>query len=138
MVNLNCKEPAQKKLKCIFIDEGYASWYGGGFHGKKTASGIKFNKNTLSAAHKSIEFGTLVRVTNWQNNKSIIVEIVDRGPVSKRRIIDLSEKAAMQIGLHKKGFGKVSLEICGYREVNFKSVILHYRNIKKIKAKKLL
>lgn len=88
---------------------GYASWYGKEFHGKKTASGEIFNMNALTAAHRKLPFGTYVLVTNLSNNKKVIVRINDRGPFYKKRIIDLSKKAAEKIGLTK--VGKVKIEI---------------------------
>lgn len=90
---------------------GVASWYGPGFHGKRTASGAIFNKNKLTAAHKTLKFGTKVKVTNIKNGRSVIVTITDRGPFSKGRIVDLSEKAADIIGIRKRGVGKVCMKI---------------------------
>lgn len=72
---------------------GLASWYGPGFHGKRTASGAIFNQNALTAAHKSLPFGSKVKVTNLSNKKSVVVTINDRGPFKAGRIIDLSKKA---------------------------------------------
>jgi rare lipoprotein A len=92
---------------------GMASYYGLGFHGKKTASGERFNMYKLTAAHKSLPFGTRVRVTNLDNNKSVIVRINDRGPYAKGRIIDLSLAAARDIGMVKSGTARVRLEIIG-------------------------
>ena len=90
---------------------GAASWYGGKFQGRKTASGERFNKNALTAAHKSLPFGTKVRVTNQANGKSVIVRINDRGPYSGRRIIDLSRAAATAVGMLQAGVAKVKLEV---------------------------
>ena len=72
---------------------GLASWYGPGFHGKRTASGAIFNQNALTAAHKSLPFGSKVKVTNLSNKKSVVVTINDRGPFKAGRVIDLSKKA---------------------------------------------
>lgn len=88
---------------------GTASWYGPRFHGKKTSSGEKFNQNKLTASHKTLPFGTKVRVTNLDNNKSVVVTINDRGPFVRGRVIDLSRYAANQIGI--KGLQKVSMKI---------------------------
>ncbi|MFA0508544.1 MULTISPECIES: septal ring lytic transglycosylase RlpA family protein [unclassified Vibrio] len=90
---------------------GVASWYGDKFHGKLTASGETYNKNAYTAAHKTLPFGTIVRVTNTANNKSVDVKINDRGPYVKGRVIDLSHKAFSQIGDVKKGVVKVKIEI---------------------------
>lgn len=88
---------------------GNASWYGPGFHGKKTASGKLFNAKSLTAAHKTLPFGTKVKVTNKVNGKSVIVSINDRGPYVKGRVIDLSKAAASAIGM--SGVGTVSLKV---------------------------
>jgi len=86
---------------------GGASWYGPGFHGKKTASGERFNENAMTAAHKTLPLGTVVKVTNQRTGKSIKVTINDRGPYAKGRIIDLSKAAAAQLGTKNAGVGKV-------------------------------
>jgi len=91
--------------------KGVASWYGKGFHGRKTASGVRFNQNAMSAAHKTLPFGTILRVTNLTNNKSCYVEVTDRGPYIKGREIDLSRAAAHELGFKEKGIAKVSMEI---------------------------
>lgn len=90
---------------------GQASWYGNRFHGKLTASGETYNMNAYTSAHKSLPFGTIVRVTNTANNKSVDVKINDRGPYVKGRIIDLSYQAFTQIGNIKKGTVPVKIEI---------------------------
>lgn len=88
---------------------GIASWYGKAHQGKKTASGVKFNMNGFTAAHKSLPFGTKVKVTNLENRKIVVVTITDRGPFVKGRIIDLSHAAAKQLDI--AGVGKVKLEV---------------------------
>lgn len=87
---------------------GMASWYGGKFHGRTTASGEVYNMYSLTAAHKTMKFGTKVKVTNLSNNKSVIVKINDRGPFIKGRVIDLSKKANQIIDCE---LCKVSLKI---------------------------
>jgi rare lipoprotein A len=79
--------------------DGLASWYGPGFHSRRTASGTRFDQNEMTAAHKSLPFGTLVRVTNANTGASVIVEITDRGPFLRHRVIDLSMAAAKHIGV---------------------------------------
>lgn len=74
-----------------------ASWYGGKFHGRLTASGERYNMHALTAAHKTLPFGTKVKVTNLRNNKSVVVRINDRGPFIKGRVIDLSKTANQKI-----------------------------------------
>jgi len=92
-----------------YSEEGIASWYGPGFHGKKTASGERFNQNDLTAAHKLLPFGTKLRVTNLSNGREVVVRVNDRGPFSSRRIIDLSKKAAQKLGMLAAGTAKVRI-----------------------------
>jgi rare lipoprotein A len=89
------------------IERGYASWYGSLHHGRRTASGEKFDKNALTAAHKRLPFNTRVRVTYLRTMRSVDVRINDRGPFASNRIIDLSEAAAKAVGL--EGVGEVSV-----------------------------
>ncbi|TBH21080.1 septal ring lytic transglycosylase RlpA family protein [Thermus thermamylovorans] len=81
-----------------FAQEGLAVWYGPGFHGRRTASGERYDMHALTAAHPTLPFGTRVRVTNLKNGKSVVVRINDRGPFGGRYIIDLSYAAAKAIG----------------------------------------
>jgi rare lipoprotein A len=90
---------------------GMASWYGPGFHGRRSASGEVFNQNALTAAHRTLPFGTQVRVTNLSTGQSVVVRINDRGPFGHGRVIDLSAAAASQIGLRASGVGRVQLEV---------------------------
>lgn len=100
------------KESAPFVQEGMASWYGPGFHGHKTASGKKFNTNKLTAAHPTLPFGTIVLVTNLSNDKTVEVEINDRGPAKKtHRVIDLSKAAAKKLGFAGAGVTKVKLEV---------------------------
>jgi hypothetical protein len=95
-------------------EEGIASWYGPDFHSQMTASGEKYNMFSYTAAHKTLPLGTIVRVTNLKNRKSIVVKINDRGPFVANRIIDLSYSAAKVLGLDRAGTGKVELQVIGY------------------------
>ena len=88
---------------------GGASWYGPGFHGNKTASGQRFNQNAMTAAHKSLPFGTIVKVVDQRTGKSIRVTINDRGPYHGGRIIDLSKAAAGELGFRNRGTTKVCI-----------------------------
>lgn len=90
---------------------GFASYYGNEFQGRKTANGEIYDSSKLTAAHKTIPFGTLVKVTNLKNNKSVIVKINDRGPFVEGRIIDLSYAAARQIDMLWDGVVQVEVEI---------------------------
>jgi rare lipoprotein A len=93
------------------IQEGEASYYDDSLNGSETASGGVYDKNALTAAHRSLPFGKKVRVTNIETGQSVEVVINDRGPYAKGRIIDLSSAAAKQLGLIDAGHAKVRLEV---------------------------
>lgn len=105
--------PVTTSIAATGVISGVASWYGPGFHGRKTASGERYNMDALTAAHKSLPFGTRVRVTNRNNGKSVVVKINDRGPYVGGRVIDLSRGAARTIGMIGSGTAKVTVEILG-------------------------
>jgi len=90
---------------------GQASWYGPGFHGNRTANGERYNQNAMTAAHRSLPFGTKVRVTNLRNGLSVIVRINDRGPFIRGRIVDLSVAAAKALNMFSSGVAPVRLEV---------------------------
>lgn len=92
---------------------GGASWYGPGFHGKRAASGERFNQNAMTAAHKTLPFGTIVSVVDQRTGRSVSVTINDRGPFHKGRIIDLSKAAATKLGFREAGTTKVCIERAG-------------------------
>jgi rare lipoprotein A len=94
-----------------FEQEGLASWYGGKFQGRRTANGEIFDTNEFTAAHKTLPFGTIVKVTSLESGESTVVRINDRGPFIAGRIIDLSRAAASAIGLAGKGVAKVRIEL---------------------------
>ena len=91
--------------------EGMASYYGREFNHRKTASGERFDMNKLTAAHRELPFGTMVKVTNLSNGKSVVVRINDRGPFKRDRIIDLSFAAGKAIGMMSAGSVRVRIEI---------------------------
>lgn len=95
----------------LAAEEGLASWYGGHFQGRQTANGEIFDTNQLTAAHKSLPFGTIVQVMHKENGKTVQVRINDRGPFVAGRIIDLSRAAADAIGLTAQGVAPVKLTI---------------------------
>jgi rare lipoprotein A len=97
-----------------FVQKGIASWYGVGFHGKKTSNGEIYDMHALSAAHKTLPLGIHVRVTNLNNGKKIILRINDRGPYAKNRVLDLSRAAALKLGYHETGTAPVLIEALGY------------------------
>ncbi len=90
---------------------GMASWYGPGFHGKKTANGEIFNKGDLTAAHRTLQLPSIIRVTNLRNGRSVIVRVNDRGPFAHERVLDLSEHAAAVLGYKNQGITKVKIEV---------------------------
>jgi len=102
--------PAPAPPELFFSQSGTASFYGAAHEGKTTASGEKFDPNAFTAAHPTLAFGTVVRVTNLSNGKMVKVAINDRGPVTKGRIIDLSSAAARVLGMEDSGIAKVRLE----------------------------
>ncbi len=92
-------------------ESGIAAYYSNVFQGRKTASGQRYDKNKLTAAHRTYPFGTQLKVTNQENGKSIEVKVNDRGPTTPGRIIDLSRRAAKELGYLKKGLADVTLEV---------------------------
>ncbi len=94
-----------------YYQTGIASWYGDPYHNQRTASGEIFDKNALTAAHRTLSFGTWVMVTNLENGYRVTVKINDRGPNVEGRIIDLSERAASELGMKIAGLAQVALEI---------------------------
>ena len=93
------------------LERGNASWYGGQFHGRRTASGENYDKYALTAAHKSLPFGTIVRVRSLALGREVDVRINDRGPFSPGRVIDVSQAAAQALGLTGLGVGEVTLNV---------------------------
>lgn len=98
-------------LPAIATDQGEASFYGNEFEGRMTANGERFSQNDFTAAHRSYPFGTLVRIVNIRNDRSVVVRINDRGPQKLSRIIDLTRKAAEAIAMTKEGTAIVRLEV---------------------------
>jgi rare lipoprotein A len=97
--------------KADFRQVGTASWYGPGFHGRKTASGERFDQNKLTAAHRSLPLDTVVKVTNLDNGKAVKVSINDRGPYAGKRVIDLSRAAARKLDMTDDGTARVRIEV---------------------------
>ena len=97
--------------KLIEVVQGAASWYGPGFYGRKTASGERFRKGTMTAAHRTLPFGSKVRVTNLSNGRSVVVRINDRGPFRYHRVIDLAHGAAQELRMMQAGEIPVRLEV---------------------------
>ena len=112
--------PAPKPGRTTVLEtrEGLASYYGEEFHGRRTASGVRFDMHAMVAAHPSYPFGTRLRVTNLANNRSTTVRIVDRGPTAQLRaqglLIDVSHKAAEVLGFIQQGRARVRLEVLAW------------------------
>ncbi len=100
--------------------EGYASYYAEKFHNRLTANGERFNMNEMTAAHKSLPFDSIVKVTNKANNTSVIVRINDRGPYIENRVIDVSKRAAEELGMIASGLALVNIEIISLGEIEKK------------------
>lgn len=109
--NDEAKSPRNTTGKVLLTLEGVASYYADDFHGKMTSNGEIFDMNSLTAAHRTFPFGTKVRVTNLENNLTVIVRVNDRGPFVEGRIIDLARGAAKEIDLIKNGTARVKLEV---------------------------
>ncbi len=107
-----------------YSEVGMASWYGDDFHAKKTANGEKYDMNTLTAAHRTLPLPSIVKVTNLENGRSLVVRVNDRGPYVKERIIDLSKRAASLLGYQTKGTAKVKVEVLEKESKALKAAML--------------
>ncbi|MGH9597272.1 MAG: septal ring lytic transglycosylase RlpA family protein [Edaphobacter sp.] len=107
--------PAPKVTVLTRIKSGMASWYGSVLQGHLTASGRRFNEYELTAAHRTLPFGSKVKVTNLRNHRSVVVTITDRGVLFPERVIDLSYGAAKELGMVKMGVDPVKLELMTFR-----------------------
>jgi rare lipoprotein A len=109
------EEPAARHRdgEVVKVLRGRATFYGDKFHGRRTASGERFSQRKMTAAHRSLPFGTMVRVTNMSNGKSVVVRINDRGPFGRdrRRVIDVSKSAARALGFIQSGWARVKIEV---------------------------
>jgi hypothetical protein len=105
--------PAAAVDEASYAEIGIASWYGAWHHGKRTANGELFDMAKLTAAHPSLPLDTVLRVTNPANGRSVVVTINDRGPYFDRRVIDLSARAAEELGMKQQGIARVKIEILG-------------------------
>jgi len=109
------RAPDEAGGSATLLGRGQASWYGGKFHGRKTASGEKFNRHAFTAAHPSLPFGTRLCVRSMANGQTVVVRINDRGPSIKKRIIDVSEAAAKTLDMVKSGVVSVELWRIGHQ-----------------------
>ncbi|TLX60364.1 septal ring lytic transglycosylase RlpA family lipoprotein [Stutzerimonas nosocomialis] len=102
--------PVPAPAPATYSAEGLASFYGKQHHGKRTANGETFDQHAMTAAHRTLPFGTWVRVTHLASGRSVEVRINDRGPYGRGRIIDLSHKAAAELGIVRQGVSRVRIE----------------------------
>ncbi len=107
-----------------YSEVGIASWYGEDFHAKKTANGENYDMNTLTAAHRTLPLPSIVKVTNLENGRSLVLRINDRGPYAKNRIIDISKRGAQLLGFQTKGTAKVRVEIMEKESRELKAALL--------------
>jgi len=105
------EEPTKSTEKGFQTQTGLAAYYHATFQRRRTASGESFDHNALTAAHKTLPFGTQVRVINLTNNRSVVVRVNDRGPMQKNRVIDLTRRAASALGFLARGMTLVKIEI---------------------------
>jgi rare lipoprotein A len=112
--------PGRGSTTVLEVREGLASYYGSGFQGKTTASGVRFDMNALIAAHPSYPFGTRIRVTNLGNGRSVTVTVLDRGPAQRLQsegvIVDLSREAAARLGFIREGRARIRVEVLEFGE----------------------
>jgi len=102
--------PDADTVRSTFLEEGVAAYYAPSFHGRRTASGEIYDEKDLTAAHRTLPFGTKVRVTHLANGREVVVTINDRGPFTKGRVIDLSREAARRLHLLEDGIARVRIE----------------------------
>lgn len=98
--------------------DGKASYYGSKFHGRRTSDGSRYHKDSLTCAHRTLPFGTLLKVTNKKNGKEVVVKVTDRGPYVRGRVVDLSFAAAKEIGMISSGVASVEVENVGHIKEN--------------------
>lgn len=111
LITTGCGGGKQRVNGVTYPQVGVASWYGKKFHGRRTASGERYNMRAMTAAHRSLPFGSRVRVTDVETGRSVKVRINDRGPYYRRRVIDLSYGAAKKLGMVQKGITRVRVEV---------------------------
>ena len=114
----HASDKEKKNAECRTTQFGLASWYGGYFQHRRTASGEPFDKDDLTAAHPTLPLNSYVLVTALATGRSVVVRINDRGPYSRGRIIDLSARAASELGMKKEGVARVRIELTNASETN--------------------
>lgn len=117
-----------------YSEIGIASWYGDDFHAKRTANGEKYDMNTLTAAHRTLPLPSIVRVTNLENGRSLVLRVNDRGPYAKDRIIDISKRGAQLLGYQTKGTAKVKVEIMEDESKALKAALIGHSSSSEVKV----
>lgn len=117
-----------------YSEVGVASWYGEDFHAKRTANGEKYDMNSLSAAHRTLPLPTIVKVTNLQNGRSLVLRVNDRGPYASNRILDVSKRAASLLGFQTQGTTKVRVEVLENESKALKAALLHEGSMEQARA----
>ncbi len=117
-----------------YSEVGIASWYGPDFHAKRTANGEKYDMHALTAAHRTLPLPSIVRITNLENGRSLIVRVNDRGPYARNRIIDVSKKVAQLLGFMDKGTAKVRVEIMEKESKNLKAALTGEGEIEEVSS----
>lgn len=107
-----------------YSEVGTASWYGADFHAKTTANGERYDMNSLTAAHRTLPLPSIVKVTNLENGRSLVLRVNDRGPYAKGRIIDVSKRASQLLGFHTQGTTKVRVEVMAKESKALKAALL--------------
>ena len=105
------EQPPAAEAPAIYVEEGIASWYGVPFHGRRAANGEIFDMNTLVAAHRTMPFGSILRVTNLNNGRQVEVRVIDRGPFVKDRVLDVARAAAIALDMIGTGTAPVRIEL---------------------------
>lgn len=112
-----------------YVETGIASWYGPKFHGKPTANGEVFDMNQVSAAHRTLQMPSVVRVTNLENGRSLVVRVNDRGPFAHGRIIDMSRRGAQLLGFEQQGTARVKVEVMREQSLAMKNAIVNQLDV---------
>lgn len=120
-----------------YSEEGIASWYGKDFHAKKTANGEDYNMHTLTAAHRTLPLPSIVKVTNLENGRTLLLRVNDRGPYAKSRIIDISKKGAELLGYNLQGTTRVRVELMEKESKELKAALLE-QAVEPMTAKKVI
>ena len=113
MAGLTARAATRPDGSATVLETGVASWYGPQHHGRKTSNGERFNQDGLTAAHPNLPFGSMVKVTLLATGRSVVVRVHDRFPRYRGRVIDLSRAAAREIGMMRRGTGRVRVEVVG-------------------------